>query len=1282
MTDVTLNSKAWWNEMFGSAWESNSGREQTRHFMERLIANLPEPELEFLRTVGVSILDWGCALGDGVDVLAHAFPDSKLVGLDFSRIAVEKARLTFPHLEFRTTEEGDIAETVDVITCSNCLEHFDAPLEVMRSQLAKCRQVYAALVPLDEKVLCESHRSRFDENSFPTEVEGFRRLHCQSIEVDDRLWGGKQLLAVYGSPDYCKSRAVRAERIAERAKWDAYYSQYSVMDDAAIRASNGALAEQFAQLLPDGGRILEVGCGAGGQSLALARLRRFDISLMDFSKPALQCAEAAFRRENESARFIQDDAFALRSPEYDLVFNAGSLEHYAAEEQIAFLRGMASRSRRYVLVLVPNNRCYWYWIWRVRGASRGHWPYGEETPVSDLSGAFRAAGLTFLGDAFLGETWTEDFITALPGMDGQLRQDILAIHRSPVVLSEQKAYLYAALGVVEPALTLPAGTVFHCGVRESALGEPRWQATQADLLAARQNAERLQADLLLARQNTVRLQAEAERREKSLSWRLIRAANVLVDRCHLRWMFDFASYPFQSRESRVALKTRFVESVRRTGRRAGLRSWILSSADRKALAGFEDMLERRDERCRKLFVQVSTVDWRITLHQRPQHMAFAMRDCGYLVVYLQPSQTDGFEKIDSNIFVVGGMLAEVWLSSARNTLISIYSTSPTAIHHTRRLLALSRTNQVVYEYIDSIDPHISGAHTSSLLAFRKFVLSARESFLFAATAQQLYDELARHVAPERVALIPNGVDEKHYRQALDCQDAAARISADMASIIARGRPIIGYFGAVAPWLDYALITEVATACPDCEFVFLGPDYRNASKSLPRQLPNFHWLGPVTYNTLPYYAKFFSVAVIPFARGDIAKTTSPLKLFEYFALGIPVVVTADLVECTRYPEVFVGESSSGFVQKIRNALAKTGDAEFKVRIQSLALENTWRRRAETMVELSTRNELLDNLAKEFSLPVGFVRMYLSKQDVSLDAARNWSELQSILPALQKLYFQFALTTVFRGRDVFKTLKPFLIRRHGTRRYLDVGCGYGGFVRVFAERGWSATGVELVPQLAAYSRATCKDLVNAKILEGDFLSMATSALGIFDCITCNDVIEHVSDAERAMIKLLDLLEKKGVLFLEIPNKDCVDFVTKDGHFQLFGINLLPREQAAEYHHAMTGESGYLTHMGEFYELSYYTSIIEKGGFEYSLLKRHVTGDPSELPRKRDELVAAHEEWKRGWAENLPRGIFENLEQKYQAYLRQLERDINEPMESVALTRKYLLSFWSVVVRGEGA
>ena len=89
---------------------------------------------------------------------------------------------------------------------------------------------------------------------------------------------------------------------------------------------------------------------------------------MDFSSKALDHCRRVFERESLTAHFLQGDIRDPGVPAFDLVFNAGVLEHYTLEEQADLLRCMASRSRRYVLVLVPNALCYWYWIRRVHQA--------------------------------------------------------------------------------------------------------------------------------------------------------------------------------------------------------------------------------------------------------------------------------------------------------------------------------------------------------------------------------------------------------------------------------------------------------------------------------------------------------------------------------------------------------------------------------------------------------------------------------------------------------------------------------------------------------------------------------------------------------------------------------------------------------------------------------------------------------------------------------------------------------------------------------------------------
>jgi GT2 family glycosyltransferase/2-polyprenyl-3-methyl-5-hydroxy-6-metoxy-1,4-benzoquinol methylase len=491
----SINSREWWQEYFVENWEAHGGGEQTRHFMERLVAELPAPEQQFLRSKAVTILDWGCAFGEGVEVLGEAFPQSRVVGLDFAPNAVAEARRRHPQHEFIVTQKGDIPGEFDCIVTSNCLEHFEHPLEIIKAHLPACRNLYVLLVPYNEYPLHETHRSQFKEESFPERLAGFVRLSVRTIEIDPTYWHGPQLLVVYGSPSYLRERTAETYAGSEQEKWDKYYASLPLVElDEATRAFNADLVERLSELLPEGGKILEAGCGGGWHSLALAQTGKFQVSLMDFSGEALDYARRVFEREQVAAEFIYGDVFTPGEQQFDLVFNAGVLEHYTLERQSAFLRGMASRSRKFVLALVPNRLCYWYWLWRIQKSGYGEWPFGKEVPLADFSQAFEAAGLHFVGQTFMGEQWTEHFITSLEGMGGALAEEILGVHRSPLISKEQKCYLLAALGSISPEQTASSRS-WAAQPRREEMQKAELNAALADALALRVGGEQSVAQL-------------------------------------------------------------------------------------------------------------------------------------------------------------------------------------------------------------------------------------------------------------------------------------------------------------------------------------------------------------------------------------------------------------------------------------------------------------------------------------------------------------------------------------------------------------------------------------------------------------------------------------------------------------------------------------------------------------------------------------------------------------------------------------------------------------------
>jgi SAM-dependent methyltransferase len=215
-TAAAENSSRWWDDYFAHHWEGNDGRGQTAHFAEALARNLPPPERAYLASDEATVLDWGCACGDGVDVLSKAFAGCRVAGLDHSQEAIARARQAFPDYEFRCVEDGAIETTFDVVVTSNCLEHFTNPSDLVRNHLRSCRAFYVALVPYREPPpLCEGHVVQLSEDSFPDSLDGFTRVAAKVIEVSPKFWCGPQLLVVYASPAYLQKRAVAVARMAE-----------------------------------------------------------------------------------------------------------------------------------------------------------------------------------------------------------------------------------------------------------------------------------------------------------------------------------------------------------------------------------------------------------------------------------------------------------------------------------------------------------------------------------------------------------------------------------------------------------------------------------------------------------------------------------------------------------------------------------------------------------------------------------------------------------------------------------------------------------------------------------------------------------------------------------------------------------------------------------------------------------------------------------------------------------------------------------------------------------
>src|SRR6202008_155375 len=148
------------------------------------------------------------------------------------------------------------------------------------------------------------------------------------------------------------------------------------------------------------------------------------------------------------------------------------------------------------------------------------------------------------------------------------------------------------------------------------------------------------------------------------------------------------------------------------------------------------------------------------------------------------------------------------------------------------------------------------------------------------------------------------------------------------------------YGALARWFDAPLLDAVARENPDWRFVLIGQELDQSLAGEPLlQRENVRWLGPRDYETLPGYLASFDVATIPFRINPITLSTSPLKLFEYFAAG-KAVVTTPMPECEAFPGVEIAADASAFSSALKRARERGKDSGFRERLRALGRANSW------------------------------------------------------------------------------------------------------------------------------------------------------------------------------------------------------------------------------------------------------------------------------------------------------------------------------------------------------
>ncbi|MBI3182044.1 MAG: glycosyltransferase [Myxococcales bacterium] len=284
----------------------------------------------------------------------------------------------------------------------------------------------------------------------------------------------------------------------------------------------------------------------------------------------------------------------------------------------------------------------------------------------------------------------------------------------------------------------------------------------------------------------------------------------------------------------------------------------------------------------------------------------------------------GVREVERNIFVLSPLIVPLFSAAARGLNKQLLRAQ---LHLALRWLDFRRPiswsflpasapvagtlgeELVVYQCVDEFSA-FADANGRQIAALERELLAKAD--LVITSAERLF-ESKRQVSASTV-LVRHGVDFDHFVKACDPATVVPE------ELSAAPRPVMGFIGLVAEWVDLDAMAACARAFPGGSLAVIGKVAPGVDLSRLSALPNVLLLGRRPYSSLPGFCKGLDVALMPFRISELTLNANPLKVREYLAAGLPVVSSA-VPEVQRLGLCRIADRPGEFPLKVAECLAE-------------------------------------------------------------------------------------------------------------------------------------------------------------------------------------------------------------------------------------------------------------------------------------------------------------------------------------------------------------------------
>lgn len=510
----------------------------------------------------------------------------------------------------------------------------------------------------------------------------------------------------------------------------------------------------------------------------------------------------------------------------------------------------------------------------------------------------------------------------------------------------------------------------------------------------------------------------------------------------------------------------------------------------------------------KVVIFPATIDYSY-MTQRPQQMANAFAEAGYFVIYGTlnhvSDQIEVAQQVRQNLYVVNERYFQhlVHLLHAEKT--TYFCMWPNNVKH----LQYVPYSEIIYDYMD--DLVLLDLPKEQVRSDHELMLNKAD--LITVTASKLFEGLpSQH--KKKTVLIPNAVSDEF----LVAVNRSTELPGELRDCA--GKKIIGYYGAIAEWLDFQLLECVADSLPECVIVLIGPVSPPAESSVVplSKRENVRILKPRSQFDLIPFLQRFDVCIVPFIKNAITDAVSPVKVYEYMAAGKPVVST-NLSECAAIPFVAIGATNVDFICAVKKELNSTNHADS---MKLVAKNNRWMQRHEQVESLINISEFDKCLISEVNT-------------VQQEIAESYSEIENYYAnfyrekyAPQEINYWYPALSWISSLDNIDSI-------------IDIGAAYGTLLMYSVHRHQPDNAVICDPVSYFSNKLAEKYSIQLSSIDIERESIDLSRL--YDLVIFTEVIEHLNfNPLPTLKKLRSMLRDNGHIVLTTPDSDSWGKTTK--------------------------------------------------------------------------------------------------------------------------------------------